>query len=129
MAPHFFLMVLIHIYWMMNVAVEPSERHKVSEVFRDASALGLTVCRTWAFSDGGGGALQLSPGVYNERVFHSSDINTCTHKVVHSINSERLMHELQALDFVISEARRYGIRLVLSLVNNYEDYGGRPVVA
>ncbi|PIA41099.1 hypothetical protein AQUCO_02300122v1 [Aquilegia coerulea] len=87
-------------YWMMNVAVDPSERHKVSEVFRDASAIGLTVCRTWAFSDGGDKALQISPGVYDERVF-------------------------QALDFVVSEARQYGIRLVLSFVNNYNDFGGK----
>lgn len=26
---------------------------------------------------------------------------------------------------MVSEARRYGIRLVLSLVNNYNDYGGK----
>ncbi|KAL5715801.1 mannan endo-1,4-beta-mannosidase [Ranunculus cassubicifolius] len=88
-------------YWMMHVAVDPSQRYKVSQVFRDASAVGLTVCRTWAFSDGGDQALQLSPGVYNERVF-------------------------QALDFVVSEAQKYDIRLVVSLVNNYNDYGGRP---
>lgn len=56
-------------YWMMNVATEPTERHKVSEVFRDAAAAGLSVCRTWAFADGGNKALQTSPGVYDERVF------------------------------------------------------------
>ena len=37
-------------YWIMHVA-------------------GLSVCRTWAFSDGGDRALQISPGVYDERVF------------------------------------------------------------
>ncbi|KAF8025444.1 hypothetical protein BT93_F2317 [Corymbia citriodora subsp. variegata] len=88
-------------YWMMNVATEPSDRIKVSNVFLKASAAGLSVCRTWAFSDGGDRALQMSPGVYNEHVF-------------------------QALDFVISEARRYGVRLILSLSNNYHDFGGRP---
>ncbi|KAG9458403.1 hypothetical protein H6P81_002911 [Aristolochia fimbriata] len=88
-------------YWMMHVAADPSERPKVSTVFRDAAAAGLTVCRTWAFSDGGYHALQISPGVYDERVF-------------------------QALDFVVSEANKYGIRLILSLVNNYGDFGGRP---
>jgi len=31
----------------------------------------------------------------------------------------------KGLDFVISEARRYGIRLILSLVNNYENFGGK----
>jgi mannan endo-1,4-beta-mannosidase len=56
-------------YWMMHVASEPSERYKISNVLREASAAGLNVCRTWAFSDGGYQALQISPGVYDERVF------------------------------------------------------------
>ena len=55
-------------YWLMHVAAEPTERYKVSEVFKEASAAGLSVCRTWAFSDGGDAALQISPGVYDERV-------------------------------------------------------------
>ncbi|KAL1542751.1 Mannan endo-1,4-beta-mannosidase 2 [Salvia divinorum] len=87
-------------YWMMNVASDPGRRHKVSDVFREASAAGLTVCRTWAFGDGGDRALQISPGVYDERVF-------------------------QGLDFVIYEARKYGIRLILSFVNNFNDFGGK----
>ncbi|KAL2539016.1 Mannan endo-beta-1 [Forsythia ovata] len=91
-------------YWMMHVSADPGERYKVSEVFREASAAGLTVCRTWAFSDGGDNALQISPGHYDELVF-------------------------QGLDFVISEARRYGIRLILSLVNNYNDFGGKSQYA
>ncbi|KAL0360208.1 UNVERIFIED_CONTAM: Mannan endo-1,4-beta-mannosidase 2 [Sesamum radiatum] len=89
-------------YWMMQVAAQPSEKYKVSNVFREAAAAGLTVCRTWAFSDGGNKlALQISPGVYDENVF-------------------------QALDFVVSEAAKNKVRLILSLVNNYQDFGGRP---
>ncbi|CAL0304350.1 unnamed protein product [Lupinus luteus] len=88
-------------YWMMNVAADPNQRSKVSNVFRDASSVGLTVCRTWAFNDGGNQYLQLSPGIYNENMF-------------------------QALDFVVAEAKKYGVRLILSLVNNYNDFGGRP---
>ncbi|KAM7253043.1 hypothetical protein ACFE04_025661 [Oxalis oulophora] len=91
-------------YWLMNVASQPTERHKVTSVFRDAAAAGLTVTRTWAFSDGGSQALQTSPGVYNEQYF-------------------------QALDFVIAEAKKYNIRLILSLSNNYHDFGGRPQYA
>lgn len=34
--------------------------------------------------------------------------------------------EFQALDFVVSEARKYRIRLILSLVNNWDAYGGKP---
>ncbi|XP_057972944.1 mannan endo-1,4-beta-mannosidase 5-like [Malania oleifera] len=87
-------------YWMMHVAADTAQRYKVSNVFRDTAAAGLTICRTWAFSDGGYQPLQTLPGVYDEHVF-------------------------QALDFVISEARKYSIRLILSLSNNYNDFGGR----
>ncbi|KAI3488856.1 hypothetical protein L1887_47018 [Cichorium endivia] len=88
-------------YWMMNIATDPSERIKVTQVFQDAANAGLSVCRTWAFADGGDKALQISPGAYDERVF-------------------------QGLDFVVAEARKYGLRLILSFINNYKDFGGRP---
>lgn len=39
-------------YWLMVFAVDQSTRGKVTEVFQQASAVGLTVCRTWAFNDG-----------------------------------------------------------------------------
>lgn len=32
---------------------------------------------------------------------------------------------LKGLDFVIAEARRYGIKLILSLANNYDSFGGK----
>ncbi|KAG6704364.1 hypothetical protein I3843_07G125900 [Carya illinoinensis] len=87
-------------YWMMYMASDPSTRAKVSTAFQQASKNGMNVARTWAFSDGGFRSLQSSPGLYNEDVF-------------------------RGLDFVISEARRYGVYLILSLVNNFEDFGGR----
>ncbi|XP_030523690.1 mannan endo-1,4-beta-mannosidase 7 [Rhodamnia argentea] len=87
-------------YWLMYMASDPSQRHEVSAAFREASSHGLTVARTWAFSDGGYRPLQYSPGSYNEQMF-------------------------QGLDFVIAEARRYGIKLILSLVNDYENFGGK----
>ncbi|RCU09014.1 glycoside hydrolase, partial [Acinetobacter baumannii] len=61
---------------------------------------GLTIARTWAFADGGYRALQTSPGSYDEKTF-------------------------RGLDFVISEAKKSGIKVILSLVNNYENYGGK----
>ncbi|XP_065851521.1 mannan endo-1,4-beta-mannosidase 7 [Euphorbia lathyris] len=87
-------------YWLMYVASDPSQRYKVSSAFQQASSHGLTVARTWAFSDGGYSPLQYSPGSYNENMF-------------------------KGLDFVISEARRYGIKLILSLANNYDSFGGK----
>ncbi|KAE8728358.1 Mannan endo-1,4-beta-mannosidase 7 [Hibiscus syriacus] len=50
--------------------------------------------------DGGDRPLQYSPGSYNELMF-------------------------QGLDFVVSEAKRYGIKLVLSFANNYDQFGGK----
>lgn len=32
---------------------------------------------------------------------------------------------MQGLDFVISEAKKYGIRLILSLVDNFKSLGGK----
>ncbi|KAI5584671.1 hypothetical protein POPTR_006G109900v4 [Populus trichocarpa] len=88
-------------YWLMVFAADQSTRGKVTEVFQQASSVGLTVCRTWAFNDGQWRALQKSPGVYDEDVFKL------------------------ALDFVVSEAKKYKIRLILSLTNNWDAYGGK----
>ncbi|KAG6503005.1 mannan endo-1,4-beta-mannosidase 5-like [Zingiber officinale] len=89
-------------YWMMiEAATSPSpEASRVSTAFREAAAAGLSVCRTMAYKDGGEWALQQSPGVYNENVF-------------------------KALDFVVSEAKNQGFHLILALVNNWKDLGGR----
>lgn len=56
-------------YWLMVFAADQSTRGKISEVFQQASSVGLTVCRTWAFNDGQWRALQKSPSVYDEEVF------------------------------------------------------------
>ncbi|RZC44608.1 hypothetical protein C5167_037554 [Papaver somniferum] len=87
-------------YWLMLIASDPSQRSKVSSVFQQASKHGLSVARTWAFSDAGYRPLQSSPGSYNEDMF-------------------------KGLDFVVAEAKKYQIKLILSLVNNYENFGGR----
>lgn len=36
-----------------------------------------------------------------------------------------LFVSLKGLDFVVSEAKRYGIKLILSFVNNYDQFGGK----
>lgn len=36
---------------------------------------------------------------------------------------------IQGLDFVISEAKKYGVRLILSFVNNWNDFGGKAQYA
>ncbi|KAG6643587.1 mannan endo-1,4-beta-mannosidase 6-like [Carya illinoinensis] len=87
-------------YWLMVFAADQSTRGKVTDLFKQASSVGLTVCRTWAFNDGQWRALQKSPAVYDEEVF-------------------------KGLDFVVSEAKKYKIRLILSFINNWDAYGGK----
>ncbi|GMN29395.1 hypothetical protein TIFTF001_002423 [Ficus carica] len=87
-------------YWLMYMASDPSQRYLVSNALKEASSHGLTVARTWAFSDGGYRPLQYAPGSYNEQTF-------------------------KGLDFVVAEAGKHGIKLILSLVNNYESFGGK----
>ncbi|XP_059660931.1 mannan endo-1,4-beta-mannosidase 2-like [Cornus florida] len=87
-------------YWLMDQAVEGYSRPRVRAMLQAGAKMGLTVCRTWAFNDGAYHALQISPGRFDEQVF-------------------------KALDHVIAEARQQGIRLLLSLVNNLQAYGGK----
>ncbi|KAH9540349.1 hypothetical protein CY35_14G000400 [Sphagnum magellanicum] len=84
----------------MVQSIEDSTRPRMFAVMMAAAALGLTVCRTWAFNDATYQALQISPGNYDGNV-------------------------IQALDQVIAVAQQNGVRLLLSLVNNWEDYGGK----
>ncbi|PIN14231.1 Mannan endo-1,4-beta-mannosidase [Handroanthus impetiginosus] len=87
-------------YWLMYMASDLSTRDKVTDTIEQASKYGMNVARTLAFNDGGDRALQTSPGSYNEDMF-------------------------KGLDFVVSEAKKYGIYLILSLVNNWEGFGGK----
>ena len=52
-------------YWLLS-SRNPA---LVSEMLRRGRRMALAVCRTWAFADGGAGALQVSPGRFSEQVF------------------------------------------------------------
>jgi mannan endo-1,4-beta-mannosidase len=88
-------------YYLMVFSVARSGlRPYVDEVLQEAAARGIRVVRTWAFNDGlGWNALQTAPGAYDEEVF-------------------------QGLDFVLERSRQLGLRVILTLVNNWADYGG-----
>ena len=89
-------------YYLTYTAIDSPSL--VTSLFQQASSAGFTLCRTWGFNDGSSAssyhAMQLSPGHYDETSF-------------------------RALDFVIHEARRFGIRLLVSLSNNYPNMGGK----
>jgi len=86
-------------YYLMTLAADPGQRPQVDEVLSDNKTLGLNAVRTWAFSDGGIGALQSGPGIYDEIIF-------------------------VGLDYVVAKAGELGLQLILPLVNNWDDYGG-----
>ncbi|KAL3622442.1 hypothetical protein CASFOL_033853 [Castilleja foliolosa] len=88
-------------YWLMYMASDPTTRVNVTDTFKQASKYGMNVVRTWAFSDGvKDRPLQATPGNYSEVMF-------------------------KGLDFVVSKAKKHGLYLILSLVNNWNDYGGK----
>ncbi|QDG53879.1 hypothetical protein FIV42_24985 [Persicimonas caeni] len=89
-------------YYLMAWAADPNLRRHVDEVLDTAVQFGLNTVRTWAFNDGEDqwNALQPRPGEHDERV-------------------------LEALDYVVWQAGRRGLRLILALVNHWDDYGGR----
>lgn len=87
-------------YYLMTRAADPGTAADAAAVLDDLAAAGVTVVRTWAFADGPQwGSLQPDPGVYVEAVF-------------------------RGLDWVVSEAGRRGLHLMLALVNYWRDYGG-----
>ncbi|WP_295694276.1 cellulase family glycosylhydrolase [Lapillicoccus sp.] len=75
--------------------------YMIDSALDDAAAMGLAVVRCWAFADGTGPTIPLQPRpfVYDEAAFDS-------------------------LDYAVWKAGQLGLRLVLTLVNNWPDYGG-----
>ncbi len=92
----------VNAYYLQNLAAVGDTNH-VIEVLQTAKSFGVNTIRTNAFFDAndtsGRAVIQYAPGKFNER-------------------------GLRALDYVIAKAKQYSLRLILPLVNNWEDYGG-----
>ena len=97
-----FYSVGVNSYFLQNLAAYGDTNH-LDEIFGEAKLLGVTTIRTWGFFDSADSSnaavIQYAPGKFSEK-------------------------GLKALDLVISKAREYSIRLIIPLVNNWEDYGG-----
>jgi mannan endo-1,4-beta-mannosidase len=89
--------------YALPTAAARGDTTQVERIMAALEGLGLTVLRTWAFYDAGDSSdpavIQSAPGRYHES-------------------------GLRGLDFVLVCAARHGLRLVLPLVNNWDDYGG-----
>ena len=90
----------------------------VEDVFSRAAAHNFTVLRTWAFLDIGypDGSQSVGGGAKNGVWFQALDPATRT--VVY--NESGLRH----LDAVLATAARYNVKLILTLTNNWVDFGG-----
>jgi len=97
-----FYAIGVNSYFLQNLAAYGDTVH-LNEIFQEAKQLGVTTIRTWGFFDNTDSnnvtVIQYLPGRFNEG-------------------------GLQALDRVIAKAKEYSIRLIIPLVNNWEDYGG-----
>ncbi len=96
-----FYFVGANTYYLMVRGSEARFRCEVDEVLDAAVELGITVIRTWGFSDGSEewNALQRQPGVYDEETF-------------------------RGLDYAIAAAGARGIRLLIAFGNYWRHFGG-----
>eukprot|EP01023_Acetabularia_acetabulum_P067973 TRINITY_DN950_c1_g1_i5.p1 TRINITY_DN950_c1_g1~~TRINITY_DN950_c1_g1_i5.p1 ORF type:complete len:537 (+),score=66.92 TRINITY_DN950_c1_g1_i5:24-1613(+) len=100
-------------YHLLDLAYHPEKRHKLDLMFESALKLNLTVIRTWAFVDGPTyqmpvylqeelPMLQVRPGRFDERTF-------------------------RALDYIVYKASQYDIRLIMTVTNYHQAFGGAPM--
>ncbi|MFL6142308.1 MAG: cellulase family glycosylhydrolase [Labedaea sp.] len=92
-------------------------RLMVDDVFADAAAAGFTVLRTWGFldignQDGSNSVRGKADGIY----FQYWDGDSPAYNDGPD--------GLQKLDYVLASARAHGIRLIIPLTNNWNDFGG-----
>lgn len=91
-----------------NYYMHYGSEEMITSVLDDAAALGLNVLRVWGFMDGEhhGHVMQNKPLDYSAPA--------------------GLKSSFDVLDFTVSEAKKRGIRLVVALTNNWDDFGGIP---
>ena len=104
-----------------------SDSYTVNDVFQRAAANNFTVLRTWAFLDVGYNpgtssysANSVGEGVKNGFWFRAWD-PTGRYVVTNTA-------ALVQLDMVIATAKKWGIRLILTLTNNWSAFGGMDQV-
>ena len=102
-----------------NYYLSYQDEFMVRDVFARAAAHNFTVLRTWAFLDVGhpDGSETVGGGGPKNGVWFQA-LDPATNKIVY--NESGLAH----LDFVLATAAQFKIRLILTLTNNWEDFGG-----
>ena len=81
----------------------------IDDVLNDAADMGLKVIRIWGFMDGidtSGFTIQPEMGKY--------------------VPTDKAKNALERLDYTVSQAKKKGIRIVLVMTNNWNNFGGMP---
>lgn len=92
-------------YYLQTIAANPAKRYIVDDVFKSAKENGINVIRTWAFND-------------NDSLISQAIIRTEPLKIIEE--------GLIALDYVLTKAKENNIYIILTLGNNYKNFGGIP---
>ena len=132
-------------YYLMTRAADPGLQQQVLEVLDDAKAAGLAVVRTWAFNDGPEwNALQPAPGHWSTtRVFVAAfkqrnatlwlELDRECFRQCRAFVETRCVlsnagqfdeRVFVGLDFVLAEAARRGLKVLLALTNYWTPFGG-----
>lgn len=98
-----FCFIGFNAYYLQSEAADSARRYIVDDVFKTANEYGVKVIRTWAFYD-----------------TDSSELKRAIRFAPYGFNPKGL----EALDYVCYKAKQYGIKLILTLSNNYPDFGG-----
>ena len=97
-----------NLYYLQSYSVyEAGNLRTVADGLDDAVRMSLPVIRTWAYYDGSGtdtALIMTAPGTYSEKA-------------------------LVGLDTTIAEAKKRGVRLILTLTDYWTGYGGLPQYA
>ncbi len=97
-----FYFVGTNAYYLLEQSAR-GDTSTIKALFQTSNALHFNVVRLWGFFDSpdstNPAVVQFRPGVFNERA-------------------------LRALDYIVYQARLHNIRVLIPLVNSWDDYGG-----
>ncbi len=94
----------------------------IRSVYENSQKIGLKVFRHWAFTDRGSldGSVPSVDGDGTKEGVYFQYFDTKTGRPAYNEGPDGL----QRLDYMVAEARKYDLRLVLVLVNNWYHFGG-----
>ncbi|KAI8894438.1 glycoside hydrolase superfamily [Globomyces pollinis-pini] len=97
-------------------------KEDVDSFFQDAAELKTSVVRTWLFCDG-----KTYPGgevIIGSKTYWFQDIDPKTGQMYFNDNEET---GLGRFDYVLDSAKRHGVKLIVTLAQNWAEFGGADV--